>query len=320
GNLSTASSQAAQDGGSLTMSGELGWGPASAGRSGLSMSMRGEIRSLRALVRSDRQLTLSGQLQAGLQDGQIRLRGDLTADRAVIILPDESAPSLGSDVVVHSAARDAQERKKAEAAEVSPQQPTTARPPDIQVSFDLGRDFAVQGRGITTRLEGKLDIRATSTTAPPRVTGEIRTVQGQYRAYGQALDVESGIVRFNGPVDNPQLDILALRPNISQRAGVQITGSAQAPRVKLYSDPPLSDAEVLSWVVLGRASAASGGEAQLMQQAALALLGRLGAGGEGGSLASRFGLDEIGFKGGGNGDVAGSAITLGKRLSDDFYV
>ncbi|MBO9645523.1 MAG: translocation/assembly module TamB domain-containing protein [Pseudacidovorax sp.] len=320
GNLSTNASQAAQDGGSLSMSGELGWGPASAGRSGLSMSMRGEIRSLRALVRSDRQLTLSGQLQAGLQDGQIRLRGDLTADRAVIILPDESAPSLGSDVVVHSAARDAQERKKAEAAEVSPQQPTTARPPDIQVSFDLGRDFAVQGRGITTRLEGKLDIRATSTTAPPRVTGEIRTVQGQYRAYGQALDVESGIVRFNGPVDNPQLDILALRPNISQRAGVQITGSAQAPRVKLYSDPPLSDAEVLSWVVLGRASAASGGEAQLMQQAALALLGRLGAGGEGGSLASRFGLDEIGFKGGGNGDVAGSAITLGKRLSDDFYV
>ncbi|KTT20554.1 translocation/assembly module TamB domain-containing protein, partial [Pseudacidovorax intermedius] len=320
GNLSTAASQAAQDGGSLSMTGSLGWGPAGNDRSGLSMDLRGEIRSLRALVRSDRQLTLSGQMQAGLRDGQIRVRGQLTADRAVIILPDESAPSLGSDVVVHSAVRDALARKKAEAAEASPQQATLAKPPDIQVGFDLGRDFAVQGRGITTRLEGALDIRVSSMTAPPRVTGEIRTVQGQYRAYGQALDVESGVIRFNGQAENPQLDILALRPNIAQRAGVQITGTAQAPRVKLYSDPPLSDAEVLSWVVLGRASAASGGEALLMQQAALALLGRLGAGGDSGSLASRFGLDEIGFKGGGNGDVAGSAITLGKRLSDAFYV
>jgi len=58
-----------------------------------------------------------------------------------------------------------------------------------------------------------------------------------------------------------------------------------------------------------------------MQQAALALLSGIGKGGTGGGLASRFGLDEIGFKGpGSGGDLKGSAITLGKRLSQDFYV
>ncbi|RYF67634.1 MAG: hypothetical protein EOO22_19105, partial [Comamonadaceae bacterium] len=44
-------------------------------------------------------------------------------------------------------------------------------------------------------------------------------------------------------------------------------------------------------------------------------------GSSGGSLASRFGLDEIGFKGpGSGGDLRESAVTLGKRLSKDFYV
>lgn len=342
GNISTAASERAQDGGTLSVRGEAAWGAAAGAGSGSNtgprLDLRADIRRLRALVRTDRQVTVSGQLRTQLQDGRLQVRGDISTDRGAIILPDESAPSLGSDVVVHSAAkeraareeaarqaerevREARARQAEEDAQARPNQPLLRRPPDIAIAFDLGRDFAVQGRGITTRLEGQLDIRSTSLTAPPRVTGEVRTVQGQYRAYGQALDVESGLARFNGPVDNPQLDIFALRPNITHRAGVRVTGSAQTPRVRLYSDPQLSDAETLSWVVLGRASAASGGEAILMQQAALALLGGLGKGGSGGSLASRFGLDEIGFKGGGAGsDIGESAVTLGKRLSKDFYV
>lgn len=327
GNLSTAASEASRDGGTLAAHGELSWGPAPAAGagSGIRMSLQAQVRALRVLVRSDRQVTLSGDLQARLDGGQLTVRGDLTTDRAVIILPDDTAPSLGSDVVVRSAARDreaaeeAQRRAEANQAEVA--RPQTAKPPDILVNFDLGRDFAVQGRGITTRLEGKLAIRSTALSAPPRVTGEVRTVAGQYRAYGQQLSIETGVARFNGPVDNPQLDILAIRPNISQRAGVAITGTAQSPRVRLYSEPALSDQETLSWLVLGRASATSGGESVLLQQAALALLGGLGGGGTGGGLASRFGLDEIGFKGpGSGGDVRDSSVTVGKRLARDFYI
>jgi translocation and assembly module TamB len=91
--------------------------------------------------------------------------------------------------------------------------------------------------------------------------------------------------------------------------------------VKLYSEPPLSDAETLSWVVLGRAAAANGGEAVLMQQAALALLGKVGLSTSGGNLANRFGLDELGFKGPGTGgELTASAVTVGKRFAKDFYV
>ena len=321
GNLTTAP----RDGGELTGSGFVLWQPPGADgqSSGLSMDLRAQATRLQVLVRADRQVSISGGLQARLEQGQFTLRGDLSADRATIILPEESAPSLDSDVVVHSAAsRKAEQeaaRKQQKAATQAQARAETLKLPDILVKLDLGRDFALQGYGITTRLEGALQVQGPSVAGgPPRITGEIRTVQGRYRAWGQSLDVETGLIRFNGPYANPSLDILALRPNIAVRAGVQVQGTASAPRVRLYSDPELPDAEKLSWVVMGRDPATGGAESALLQQAALSLLS--GGRNNSGKIASNLGLDEIGFKGPGGEGSTGAALTLGKRLSSDLYV
>ncbi len=321
GNLTTAP----REGGELTGSGFVRWDPPNAdgSNSGLSMDLRAQATRLQVLVRADRQVSISGGLQAKLEQGQFTLRGDLTTDRATIILPEESAPSLDSDVVVHSAAsRKAEQeaaRKQQQADRKAQARAETIKLPDILVKLDLGRDFALQGYGITTRLEGALEVQGpTVAGGPPRITGEIRTVQGRYRAWGQSLDVETGLIRFNGPYANPSLDILALRPNIAVRAGVQVQGTANAPRVRLYSDPEMPDAEKLSWVVMGRDPATGGAESALLQQAALSLLS--GGRNNSGKIASNLGLDEIGFKGPGGEGSTGAALTLGKRLSSDLYV
>lgn len=311
------------DGGSLEGSGSVQWGPSSGsgGAPDLRMDFKARADHLQVLVRADRQASVSGTLEATLRERQFKLRGDLRIDRASILLPDASAPSLGADVVVRSKARDQAAQKNAQQAASAAQRAETVLPPDVAITLDLGNDFAFQGQGITTRLEGKLDIRSSSApNAPPQVFGEVRTVAGRYRAWGQMLDVETGLVRFSGPYNNPSLDILALRPNIEVRAGVQVTGSALDPRVRLYSAPDLPDAEKLSWVVLGRSAASGGAEAAVLQQAALALLGGQG-GGAGSQIASRLGLDEIGFKGPGAGeDAGGAALTFGKRVSKNLYV
>ncbi len=317
--LSGNRTAAPTDGGTLSGTGHIQWGPEADGLSGITMDFQAEAQALQVQVRADRQLSVSGPVRVQWQQGQISLRGQLTADRATIILPDESAPSLGSDVVVRSAATD---RAQAQAAAKAGARAQTAKPPDIALTLNLGNDFALSGHGITTRLTGEIDLQSSTTPgAPPRITGEVQTQQGRYRAWGQMLDVETGLIRFNGPYNNPSLDILALRPNISVRAGVQVTGSALAPRVKLYSDPDLPDADKLSWVVLGRSAAGGGAEAAVLQQAALALLGRGGTNNPTANAARRLGLDEIGFKGPGTGDDAtGAALTFGKRLSKDLYV
>ena len=130
------------------------------------------------------------------------------------------------------------------------------------------------------------------------------------------------MLRFGGPLDNPALDILAVRPNMSQRVGVQISGTALLPRVRLYAEPELPDAEKLAWLVLGRSSASGGAEAAVLQQAALALLGsKSGSSGMSGALAASLGLDELSLRApsGSSASASAGAITLGKRFSSNFY-
>ena len=129
------------------------------------------------------------------------------------------------------------------------------------------------------------------------------------------MDIGQGTIRFNGPYNDPSLDIIALRPNIAVKAGVKVAGSATQPRVQLYSDPVMPDGEALSWVVMGRDPTEGGAESALLQQAALALLSGSNSSG---NIAGTIGLDELGFKGA-NG-AEGAALTLGKRISQELYL
>lgn len=301
-------------GGSLTAQGEAGWINGKP-----QVRLDAKLQQLRASIRTDRQLTVSGNVQASLQGEQTELTGKLVIDQARIILPDEGTPQLGNDVVVRTASgaatgQKAPEKTSAETADKA------SRPLKLAVDIDLGRDFRIQGKGIDTRIRGTLALSGSS-LSDPRLIGTLRTFGGQYRAYGQRLDVEQGVIRFTGAIDNPTLDILAIRPNLTQRVGVQITGTALLPSVRLYAQPELPDAEKLSWLVIGRPSAAGGAESALLQQAALALLGSK-SGGMSGGLAASLGLDELSFRGASNnsdGTASGGAVTLGKRFSRNFY-
>lgn len=295
--------------GRMVASGVIDW--SGAGRAqdpGIDMDVRARLERMQVLVRNDRQLTLSGELSAGLQQGALRVRGDVQVDRASIMLPDAGAPTLGDDVQVVRGGVRREDAVEGTQPEARPRL-DTAKPMDMEIRLDLGRDLALQGHGITTRLEGELTVRSAQGGGDAfQVVGEVRTDEGRFRAWGQALNVETGVVRFNGPYANPSLNLLAIRPEIEVRAGVRVTGTLAAPRVQLYSDPELPEAETLSWVALGRATAATGAEGASMQRAALGLL----AGVAGSGLASGLGLDEVG--------LAESGVSIGKRLSDEFYV
>lgn len=284
---------------------------------GLQMDVQVQLDDLQVLTRADRQMGVSGQIHASMVQEQLRLRGGLTVNRAALLLADDSAPSLDEDVHLTSAAlrqeeaaRQAKEARKAARNPAPEGSLRAALKPDTHLTLDLGPDFALQGYGLTTRLNGQLTIQG-----GPQVTGEIHTEQGRYRAWGQALDIEQGTIRFNGPYANPSLDIIALRPNIAVKAGVKVAGSATMPRVQLYSDPAMPDGETLSWVVMGRDPTEGGAESALLQQAALALLS---GSNNSGNIAGNIGLDELGFKGA-NG-AEGAALTLGKRISQDLYL
>lgn len=305
-------------GGQLLLKGLVEWlpsgtQPVTTAMDRLRMSLDASLKSLRLSSRVDRRLVMSGQLTARLADSQLAIRGDLATDEAMIILPDDSAPQLGKDVIIRG-------QTTLDAAKSTPTESGAPITPDLAVTLDLGKNFQLKGRGISTRLEGKLALTSsTQTKGQPRLTGTVRTVRGTFKAYGQQLDIEEGVLRFTGPYDNPSLNVLALRSKLTQRVGVQINGTALSPIVRLYADPELPEAEKLAWLVLGRSPTGGGAETALLQQAALALMGRNDNGTDM-SLAQKIGLDELSVGGASTDGVSGATLTVGKRLSQDFYV
>jgi translocation and assembly module TamB len=252
---------------------------------------------------------VSGPVSARMGRGGTVVTGKLTVDRARITIPDESPPRLGEDVVVRDAPGVAQTRDE---RKLRPAPTDAGRTVTLTLGLDLGQDFRVSGRGVDTRLAGNLEVKGRS-LGLPQITGLIRTVGGTYEAYGQRMNIERGELRFTGPADNPALDVLAIRPNLAQRVGVLVSGRAQSPHVELYSEGGLSEAETLSWLVLGRSSSGDGAESALLQRAAAALLASRGGTGKG--IAGRFGLDDLSV-----GSSGGSAIVkVGKRFADNFY-
>jgi translocation and assembly module TamB len=194
------------------------------------------------------------------------------------------------------------------------------------IALILGERVRLKADGLDALLNGTLKVSLKNTSEVAAV-GEVRISQGHYTVYGQKLEIERGRFIFNGAADNPALDILALRTirgsqGLRQRleevkAGLSITGSARSPLAKLYSQPALPEADVLSYIVLGRPRAREGGQQDL------ALLGKAAgtylSGGLGEGLAGRLPLDTIDAQTEG-GDFSRTFVTVGKYLNPRFYL
>ena len=125
----------------------------------------------------------------------MQLTGKLQIDGGYFELTKDPPPSLSDDVVVKG-------RQSADA-----QHPV---PLSMDVTVNMGRSFYFRGRGLDSRLAGEVRVRKDG-HGSLRASGTIATRGGSFDAYGQELSIERGIVEFQGPLDNPGLNVLALR-------------------------------------------------------------------------------------------------------------
>jgi len=286
-----------------------------------------------ALQRPDLWLMVSGDGRLHTNGKDATLNAKIGAVAGYVGYARRPPPRLDPDVVVRGRATETKEHRFRTA---------------VDVELDLGDALYLKALGVDTRLAGKLRLFALPGEGL-RATGQIEARDGVYDAYGQRLAIDEGLITFQGPVANPTLSIRALRKGLQVEAGVEISGSAQRPRVKLVSSPNVPDAEKLSWIVLGRPPNTSGneGDAALLMAAAGALMGDT-AGGITNDIQKAFGFDQImiaqgdtkglggaavsqvtgsatGFSSstaaaGSQDSVAGEVIMIGKRVTDDVYL
>jgi len=264
----------------------------------------------RVLNRPDMRLKVDGGGTAALAGKKLVLRGGLKAVEGHFQFDRPQTPRLGSDVVVIGRPRaggGAGIRSRFETQLL-----------DVDVTLDAGDRLRLVGAALDTYLTGKLHLK-TSSRGAIEARGVLSGARGVYYALGQRLEIERGRLIFDGPLDNPALDVLAKRRHLPVEAGVLVTGTVRVPSVTLVSDPPVSDSEKLAWLTLGHGlQNSTGADLALLQAAASALV-------NGGSsvpitqqIANRIGLDELSLRG--SGEAGSQVAAVSKRLSDKLYV
>ncbi|MNZ70188.1 Translocation and assembly module TamB [compost metagenome] len=183
---------------------------------------------------------------------------------------------------------------------------TTALAMDVDVV--VGQDkLAFSGFGLTAELAGQVHVGDNLDTR-----GELKLNKGRYRAYGQRLTIRRARLTFAGPIDQPYLDIEAIRKVDDVVAGLRLTGNAEQPRSEIFSEPAMSQEQALSYLVLGRPMS-SGEDSNVVGQAALAL-GVAGSAPLTGKVAERLGIRDFQLDTEGSGNA--TSVVASGQLSD----
>ncbi|WP_057430334.1 translocation/assembly module TamB domain-containing protein [Pseudomonas syringae group genomosp. 3] len=178
----------------------------------------------------------------------------------------------------------------------------------MDINVEVGQEkLSFSGFGLTANLVGRVHIGDNLDTR-----GELNLNDGRYRAYGQRLTIRKARLLFAGPVDQPYLDIEAIRQTDDVIAGIRLTGSAEQPTTEVFSEPAMSQEQALSYLVMGRPLSTSGEDNNMVAQAALAL-GVAGSSSTTGKLADNLGIKDFELDTSGTGDktnvVASGKIT-----------
>lgn len=263
------------------------------------VSIRGT--DVRVLDTPDGRVWISPMLDLDVEDGVARLRGSVEVPRAELALDRfEQGVAASSDVVVID------------------DPPTDGGSAGLALDADLtvalGEEVRLRGFGFDGRLSGELKLRD-RIDREPRARGTLE-LAGEVRAYGQQLDLERGTLRWgNVAIDEPTIDVRAVRPDSEPEVGVAVTGTGVSPIVDVWSRPTLPQAEALSWLMFGRPlAAADGNDAAQLQEAATSLGGSAVAQ----AVAGKVGLDTASV--GESRALGGTALTVGKRITPKLYV
>ncbi|MFZ6801585.1 translocation/assembly module TamB domain-containing protein [Undibacterium sp. Di24W] len=265
--------------GEFNASGEVNWHTQTG-------AIKADWQMFPLLQRKDRWLVVSGQANITQVDNVWGLVGKLKADAAYFKLPKMPPPSLSSDVLVSRGIKLEDEDQDKDANKKGFRT-------KLDLQIDMGPRFLFVGRGLNTALSGTLRLRSTD-NSPIHASGSITTNGGQYEGYGQQLEIERGILNFQGAPGNPSLNIRALRKGLAVEAGVDVTGKVANPVVRLVSEPNVPDSDKISWLVLGReADQVGSADASLLLSAAGAIFGGDGSRNIPKELVQGLGFDEF---------------------------
>ncbi len=276
-----------------SLKGQIDWGQALA----VDLSLQGS--QLPVTVEPYAVLEVAPDLKISLKNDKLAIAGKVHIPRGDITvreLPPSTVKVSDDTVIVGSQTEEGK--------------PPMAMAMDIDVV--VGEDkLNFSGFGLTAKVQGQVHIGDNMDTR-----GELWLNDGRYRAYGQKLDVRRARLLFAGPLDQPYLDIEAIRKTDDVIAGIRLSGSAEQPTTQIFSEPAMSQEQALSYLVLGRPLSTTGEDNNMLAQAALGL-GLMGSAGVTSDLAKNLGIQdfELDTQGSGNNTAVVASGKITEKLS-----
>ena len=204
-------------------------------------------------------------------------KGDITVNQ----LPDSAIQ--GSDDLV---------MLKRDLTPVTPK--SAGMPIRSNLKITIGPRVRVNAFNLKARLIGELVMRQSKQGLG--LNGSIQLKNGNFFAYGQALNITKGEILFSGPIDNPYVNLEAIRdPDATEdsvTAGLRVRGSATSPKVTIFSTPAMSNEEALSYLLRGQGLGSSSSDGQAVASALLGM-GLSQTSGIVGSIGSAFGIQDL---------------------------
>ena len=193
-----------------------------------------------------------------------------------------------------------------------------------QITMMLGPNVSIDTTGLTSQLAGSITVRS-GYDAITRASGQLFVQKGQYAAYARKLDIQSGRLIFTGgPIDDPGIEIRAIKSYPDVTAGINVRGTLKQPRISFFSTPSLPQSQIVSLILSGGGGGGSlqmlqagGSTAQSQQATAASELLTQGGAILAQQLGSRIGLPDISLETDLNNETS---LVLGKYLSPRLYV
>ncbi|NML05428.1 translocation/assembly module TamB domain-containing protein [Sphingomonas sp. G-3-2-10] len=191
---------------------------------------------------------------------------------------------------------------------------------DLDLRIRAENELFINGMGLESEWRANIFVRGTS--ASPQITGNATLVRGTYEFAGKRFTVNRGTIRFGGGnTYNPTIDISATTNAEGVTAILNITGTAQAPRIAFTSTPALPQEEVLSRILFGSTvTNLSATEAIQLAASLNALRGSGGGLNPLGQLRSAVGIDRLRILAADDTSGRGTALAAGQYITDDIYV
>lgn len=191
---------------------------------------------------------------------------------------------------------------------------------DLDLRLVADNRLFVSGMGLESEWSARVFVRGT--TAAPEVRGTMEIVRGTYSFASRRFEVTRGNIRFQGAqLYNPTIDVEASTTAEGITAIIDISGTAQQPRIAFNSSPSLPQEEVLSRLFFGTNVTNLSATEAIQLAAAVNSLSSSGGGlNPLGKLRSATGIDRLRVLGADDTSGRGTSLAAGKYLTRDIYI